>query len=153
KLDKILEQVGSILLFVMWSLSLYVFFKSPDIIPTHYNGSGTPDDYGNKATLLILPVVASVIYFGMTVLNKYPHIFNYMTPITADNALIQYTAAAKMLRVLKLVIVFVFTMIVLFTHLTTTGAANGLSIWFLPITFVLLLTPVIILIVNSLKAK
>ncbi len=153
QLDKTLDQVSYVLLFVMWVLTVYVFVKSPDIIPIHYNGAGTTDNYGSKATLFILPVVATVLYFVLTVLNKYPHVFNYMTPITADNALVQYTAATKMLRILKLAILFIFTMIVLFTHLTITGAANGLSIWFLPMTLGLLVTPVIVLIVRSLKAK
>lgn len=134
-------------------VSIYVFVQSPDTIPTHYNASGTPDDYGNKASLFVLPLVASVLYLGMTALNKYPHIFNYMTPITADNALAQYTAATKMIRILKLVILFIFTLIVLFTHLTTKGTTNGLGSWFLPVALALLLAPLIILIARSLKAK
>jgi uncharacterized membrane protein len=137
----------------MWALTLYTIFKLPTTIPIHFNSSGQADNYGNKLTLLILPILATVIYFGLTQLNKYPHIFNYMTKITEDNAQKQYTIATRMLRFLKLSILVIFSLIILFTYLTTIGVTNGLGSWFLPLTFGLLLIPTIISISQSFKIK
>lgn len=152
-LDNKLELTGKIFLVVMWSLTLYTFFKLPAIIPTHFNASGQADDHGNKLTLFILPVLATIIYFGLTQLNKYPHIFNYTTKITEDNAQKQYTIATRMLRFLKLAILVIFSLIILFTYLTAAGVTNGLGFWFLPFAFLLLLIPVITSISQSFKKK
>ncbi len=152
-LDNKLELTSRLFLVVMWGLTLYTFFKLPTTIPTHFNASGQADDYGNKLTLFILPGLATIIYFGLTQLNKYPHIFNYMTKITEDNAQKQYTIVTRMLRFLKLVILIIFSLIILFTYLTATGVTNGLGFWFLPFTFGLLLIPVIISISQSFKKK
>ena len=151
QLDHRLELAAKVFLVVMWGLTVYTFWKLPEIIPVHFNASGQADSYGNKLTLLFLPILATLIYFGLTQLNKYPYIFNYMTKITADNAQRQYEIATRMLRFLKLVILIIFSLIILFTYLTTIGIINGLGIWFLPLTFVLLLVPIVFFISQSLK--
>ena len=152
-LDNKLELISKVFLVVMWGLTVYTFLKLPAIIPIHFNASGQVDNHGNKQTLLILPILATIIYFGLTQLNKYPHIFNYMTRITEDNAEKQYTIATRILRFLKLAILLIFSLIILFTYLTTIGVTNGLGFWFLPLTFGLLLIPTILSISQSLKKK
>ena len=152
-LDNKLELTSKIFLVVMWSLTLYTFLKLPTTIPIHFNASGQADGYGNKVTLLMLPILATVIYFGLTQLNKYPHIFNYLTKITEDNAQKQYIIATRMLRFLKLAILLIFSLIILLIYLTVTGVINGLGCWFLPLTFALLLIPTIVLISKSLKKE
>ena len=152
-LDNKLELTSKIFLVFMWGLTIYTFLKLPTTIPTHFNASGQADDYGNKMTLLILPILATTIYFGLTQLNKYPHIFNYMTEINEDNAEKQYTIATRMLRFLKLAILIIFSVIILFTYLTSIGVTNGIGFWFLPLTFGLLLIPTIISISQSFKKK
>lgn len=152
-LDNTLELTAKIFFVIMWGLTIYSFFKLPTTIPIHYNASGQADNYGNKMTLLLLPVLGSLIYFGLTQLNKYPHIFNYMTQITEDNAKRQYTIATRMLRFLKIVILIIFSLIIFFTYLTSIGVTNGLGFWFLPLTLGLLLLPTIISIKQSLSNK
>jgi uncharacterized membrane protein len=137
----------------MWGLAFYVFLKLPATIPTHFNGSGEVDHYGDKKTVLILPIIATAAFFGLTQLNRFPHLFNYMTKITEENAEKQYCIATRMLRVLKLLILLVFTAILLFTYLTTIGATKGLGVWFVPLTIGLFLIPAILSITKSLKAK
>ena len=151
--DKKLELASKLFLVVTWALTIYTFLKLPSTIPTHFNATGQVDDYGNKLAHLILPILATIIYFGLTSLNKYPHIFNYTTKITDDNAQIQYTIATRMLRFLKLAILIIFSFIILFTYLTTIGVTNGLGFWFLPLSLGLLLIPIIISINKSFKKK
>jgi len=151
--DRTLELSGKILLVVIWGLTIYIFSKLPTIIPVHFNLSGQADDYGNKKTILILPALATLIYFGLTQLSKYPHKFNYVTKINDDNAQKQYSIATRMLRFLKLAILLIFSVIILFTYLTTKGLVNGLGFWFIPLTFVLLIIPIAITIRQSLKKK
>lgn len=152
-LDNKLELTSKILLVVLWALTIYSLLKLPTTIPIHFNVSGQPDNYGNKLTLLILPILATTIYFGLTQLNKFPHIFNYMTKITENNVQKQYTIATRMLRFLKLAILVIFLLIILFTYLTSIGMTNGFGFWFLPLIFALLLIPTIISISHSFKKE
>lgn len=110
-------------------------------------------NYINRSTKFRTSQLATIIYFGLTQLNKYPHIFNYITKITEDNAQKQYTIATRMFRFLKLAILVIFSLIILFTYLTTIGVTNGFGFWFLPFTFGLLLIPTIISISQSFKKR
>jgi uncharacterized membrane protein len=97
-LDSKLESAGKIFLIILWALTLFVFLKLPATIPIHFNASGQADNYGSRMTILISPILATIIYFGLTQLNKYPHIFNYMVKITETNAPVQYKIATALHR-------------------------------------------------------
>jgi uncharacterized membrane protein len=73
-LDKKLELISKFLLVFMWVMTLYALLKLPTTIPTHFNASGQADDYGNKLTLLILPIIASIVYFGLTIYNCHKNV-------------------------------------------------------------------------------
>ena len=153
KFDKVLEIGGIVLLVIMWVLTILNYFISPDTVPIHFNLSGQPDGYGNKMTLLILPIIPTIIYLGLTQLNKYPHIFNYITKVTEENAKSQYTISTRLIRILKVAIVLIFTIDMLSTYLMTLGIFNGLGAWFLPLTILLLAVPTVYSIVQSLNNK
>src|ERR1700709_1777748 len=93
--DNVMEFVGWMLLIALWVLVGVTYFNLPPNIPTHFNASGRVNGYGNRITFILLPILGTVLYVGMTVLNKYPWIFNYIN-YTYDNALQQYTYATKM---------------------------------------------------------
>jgi uncharacterized membrane protein len=150
-LDNALELAGKIFLVIIWGLTLYTFLKLPATVPIHFNASGEADNYGSKVTLLFLPALSTLLYIGLTQLNKYPHIFNYIVAITEDNARRQYTLATRTLRFIKLAILLVFSLVILFVYLTTIGATKGPGSWFLPLVFSLFLVPVVIAISQSVK--
>jgi uncharacterized membrane protein len=58
----------------------------PAIIATHFTTNGTADEFGPRSTVLWLPAIWLVLQAGIAVLSRYPRIFNYLVPITADNA-------------------------------------------------------------------
>lgn len=150
-IDKRIETVALILFVIMWSITLFLLSTLPPTIPVHFNFKGEADGYGNKLTLLVLPILGTCIYFGFTVLNKYPHIFNYLTPITKENAEKQYTLATRMLRYLKAAVLLLFTTIIVFVYLNVKNIVNGIGWWFLPFTLLLMLGPAIYFISKSLK--
>ena len=151
--DKASELICKTILICMWGFTFFAFFGLPATIPTHFNAMGQADSYGNKMTLFILPAIATIIYFGLTQLVKYPHVLNYMSKITEENAREQYTMATRLLRLMKLFILIIFTGIVLFTYLTSKGVTDGLGFWFLPLTIGLILIPTIIALSQLLKKK
>ena len=151
--DKIIESLGYLSIIALWSLTIMSYKNLPEIIPTHFNESGQADEFGDKRTILTLPAVATILFAGMTILNKFPHILNYLTKITEETALFHYTNAARMIRYLKLITVIIFGIIVFKTIQNAHGHAEGLGIWFLPIVLGLIIIPLIYFIFRSLKTE
>ncbi|KYP16045.1 DUF1648 domain-containing protein [Flavihumibacter sp. CACIAM 22H1] len=55
----ILTAASIILLLTNWILALIEYPQLPDTIPSHFNAKGVVDGYSNKATVFLLPAVAS----------------------------------------------------------------------------------------------
>ena len=151
--DKILEVLGWVSVVGIWALTLTNYSILPEIIPIHFNGAGKADGFGNKTHIFILPIISTLLFIGLTTLNKHPHMFNYPSQITKENAVHQYTNATRMMRVLKLVIVVLFGLIVFRKIQIVNGHADGLGTWFLPLTMGMIFIPILYFLIKSLKKK
>jgi uncharacterized membrane protein len=151
--DKILEVLGWVSVVGIWALTLTNYSILPEIIPIHFNGAGKADGFGNKTHIFILPIISTLLFIGLTTLNKHPHMFNYPSQITKENAVHQYTNATRMMRVLKLVIVVLFGLIVFRKIQIVNGHADGLGTWFLPLTMGMIFIPMLYFLIKSLKKK
>jgi uncharacterized membrane protein len=152
-MDQVLELLGWGVLLALWVWTGTSYSSLPDSIPTHFNAAGEADGFGKKASIIGLPLIATLLYIGLTLLNRFPHIFNFPTPITPDNALKQYTNATRMIRFLKLILVVVFAGISFQTIQQANGKANGLGVWFLPLTLVLIFMPLLYFVIKSFQTK
>ena len=132
-LDWCIEIAGLLLVLVYWLIVLLNYFKLPEIIPMHYNALGEIDGWGGKSTLLVLPVLSTAMYIGITFLQKVPHFFNYANiEITEHNAERLYTIAVRMISILKLSMVAIF---VLLTILVLQDALK--TFWFVKFWMIL----------------
>ena len=151
--DKAVEIIGWVALLAIWVLVISNYSNLPDTIPTHYNGMGNADGFGNKTNILILPIIASILFVGITIINKFPYIFNYPTQITEENALRQFTNATRMLRFMKLILVILFGLITFKTIKGANGQSFGHGVWFLPLTLSLIFIPLTYFIIKSFRTK
>jgi uncharacterized membrane protein len=151
--DTIFEIVGWFLVIAVWGYTIANYSILPETIPTHYNGEGKADGFGRKSTIFTLPLLATVLFVGMTILNRFPHIFNYPGNITQENVYIQYTNATRLIRYLKLIIVVIFGFIAFLTIQNSKGEANGLGSWFLPFSSGLIFIPLAYYVLRSFKSK
>jgi uncharacterized membrane protein len=151
--DKVLEMIGWAAILAIWVLIITSYSTLPATIPTHYNSQGIADGFGEKGSILALPIIATILFIGMTILSKFPHTFNYPTDVTANNALKLYTNATKVIRILKLVIVVIFELIILQTIRNVKGEASGLGVWFLPLTLGSVFSPIIYFMIKSVRMK
>jgi len=151
--DKLFEIAGWLLISVVWGFTLTNYPNLTETIPTHYNGAGQADGFGGKASILTLPLIASILFVGLTVLNRFPHVFNYPTIITQENAFRHYTNSTRMIRYLKFSIVFIFGLITLKTINNANGKENGLGVWFLPLSMALIFIPIIYFMIKSFQSK
>jgi uncharacterized membrane protein len=137
-----LEVLALAALAAVWGMMLYHYPRMPESIPRHFNALGQPDAWGSKSTSLILPSVGLVMYVFATVLNRYPHRFNYPGPITPQNARRQYTLARELVTAMKASFLWAFAYIVWARFQTAMGMRQGLGRWFLPT--ILLVTAMIV---------
>lgn len=151
--DILIEAIGWFALAVLWLLTLISYAKLPDIIPVHFDIAGKIDRYGNKSEMLTLPVVGTVIFIGIAILNKFPHIFNYLVEITTENALTQYQSATRMLRILNFVIVLIFITITLLTINVSIKNDKEINPWLTPILIGILFIITAFYIIKSIKSN
>jgi uncharacterized membrane protein len=152
-IDKLIEASAWFCLIMLWVITLYAYYKLPEIIPTHFNASGQADDDGSKMVLFFLPVIGTLLFIGLTALNNYPHIFNYPVAITEQNAERQYANAVRMIRTLKLIIVMVFSILVLLIYHSAINDNGSLGIWFLPVILGFILIPLAYFVYKAVKEK
>ena len=129
--DIIWEMLGILGLVLLFAFPIIYYSHLPDTIPIHFDLKGNADGYGSKVTVWLLPIIGLFTYVMMFVINLYPHTFNYLVPITPENAPRQYQIACRMIRVLNTVIVLGFTYFVYAFIQDALGKTNGLSLWFI----------------------
>jgi uncharacterized membrane protein len=151
--DWVLEFVAFAFLVILISLPLIYLKNLPETIPVHFNAAGQPDDYGSLSSLWFLPLTGAFMYLMFTILEGFPQIYNYPVQITPENAVIQYRLATRLIRILKTVILFTFSIISFQTIKTATGGAAGLGKAFLPVFLMLTFAPIIIYLVQSLNNR
>ena len=150
KTDKILEIIGWVILFGMWIFTLTNYSELPEKIATHYNIFGKADSYGKKGTIFFLPILSTILFVGLTILTKYPHVYNnYPIEITKENAEFQYKNANRMMRLLKISVLIIFLII---TYQTIKNEnLSELGFWFLPFVLIITFIPIIFFYKNANK--
>lgn len=149
--DKIFEISGWILVPLIWIFAIYYFLKLPQIIPTHFNSDGIADNFGNKTSLFIIPIITTVLFTALSFLNKFPHLFNYRNEITPENALRQYTSATRLIRYLKNMITLIFGIILTDFVGNIYNQSVIPSVLVLPVILLLLILPVLFMLFKNLN--
>lgn len=147
--DKIIEIFGWCLLLISWIWVAVHYAQLPEVIPTHFNAIGEPDGFSDKKHIWTLILMSTGFFTGMTLLNRFPHIFSYLVPITKENALCQYTYATQMIRYLKLIFVILFVILAFSSIQCANEKAEKLAIGgFIP-TLLAVFIPIINFIIKS----
>lgn len=153
QLDKILEVAGWLSLSLIWIITLLHYKNLPETIPVHFNVAGQADGFGDKTSIFFLPVLGTVLFIGMSILNLYPQIFNYPVKITEENAMKQYAMATRLIRVLKLSVIITFILIVWLTGSTAVNQSGNTGIWLLPVILGITFIPLAYYLLKSFKEK
>lgn len=123
----ILSLVGTaIFLIVSWN-------KIPSIIPGHYNSAGDIDRLTNKHSLIFLLVTGWILYIGMSLVEKFPNIWNIGVSVTEENKEKVYRILKNMIGNIKLLVALVFSYL---TFQSSTG--DNLPPIFLPVFMILM---------------
>ncbi len=151
--DKFMEFIGWLALVCLWLFVLINYSSLPDVIPVHFDGAGKVNGSGSRATILVFPIVASILLVSFTWLNKHPHIFNYPKAITPSNIVQQYTNATRMVRYFKFAIAFAFLLIAYLILEMIKAKSDSIGIWVLPMVLGLIFIPLIYFLIKFFKTK
>lgn len=125
--EKVIEAI-SIITIAVAAWIIFKYYKVlPEIIPKHFGLSGVPDGFGHRKSLIFFFIVTCVIYLGLTILSRFPNVYNYPILITKENAEFQYKNARIMLNTIKVEIIIFFTYIQWRSIKTVLNKANGLG--------------------------
>jgi len=124
----------------------------PARVPTHYGLNGAPDDYGAKATLLTLPLVAIAIYGLLTTVSFFPQRFNYPVAVTEQNRERLQAIAGAMMGWLKAEVTWIFAYIGGADIRVALGVSSGLGWAFLPLMLSLVGATIAIAVVQMRRA-
>jgi uncharacterized membrane protein len=126
-IDTFLEAMAAAGVVAILALTIYHYGNLPEEIPIHFNLKGDPDGFGSKPAVWLMPGVSIFIYALLTVVNRFPHTFNFTVEITEANAEKQYAIATRMIRFLKAIILAGFTYIHWEIISTALGKSPGLG--------------------------
>ena len=123
----VIETIVSLLCIVGIVVYLLLAWGSiPDRIPGHYNALGEVDRWSGKSSLIVLPIISWLIFGFITLVERYPQIWNTGFLVTAQNR-------ERVYRLLKNLIALVKTFVLLmFASLTVLSSlAVNLPIWYI----------------------
>ena len=146
-LDIIIDLISATLLILLIIYTLISYSDLPEIIPSHFNAKGEVDGYNSKNLIWLLPIIGIVSFMGLFILNKYPHIHNYMVNITEDNALKNYRLSTRIVRFTNLFVIIIFVIVNYTIIASAQSKTINLGEWFVPtIVITSILIPVFILV-------
>lgn len=135
------------------TIAAAVWSSLPARVPTHFGADGQADGWGGKGSLLILPAMAALMFAVLTLAARSPAAFNYPFPLTKENAPRQAALASLLLAWLRLALVWLFVGVEWGVVAGARGGSDGLGIWFLPATLLLVGLPVAAYLVAAWRAR
>jgi len=152
--EALLEVLTVLGIITVIAMTVWGYFALPAIIPTHYGISGTPNAYGGKGSLLILPVLSVCLAVLLTFLSRSPHRYNYPWPITAENAPRQYYLARLLLRWITLEMVWMLCGLqwIILIQAAQSHAGDALLL-FIPAMVLTLIVTIILYIRTAARAR
>ncbi|MDP4549503.1 DUF1648 domain-containing protein [Alkalihalobacillus macyae] len=123
----------------------------PEQVPIHFNAVGDPNNWGPNSMLIVLPFIGTVLWIGLSILERYPHVYNYIVKITEANAAFQYRNAVALIHFLKNTIAILFAFLTRECFLIGSGEQEALSTGLMPLFLILLFGAVGLYIIQSIR--
>lgn len=98
----------------------------PDKIPAHYNAAGEINRWGNKSELIVLPIISWLIFGLITLVERFPGIWNTGVRITPENREAVYRLLKNLIAVIKIFVLLMFGSITVISSLSL-----SLPVWYI----------------------
>ena len=127
--DRIAESVAAVGLVLLLVAGIVGATSLPRRVPIHFGFDGAPDRWGSPVHLLALPAIGLVLYALLSLLARFPHVYNYPWPITAVNARRQYFLARRLVILIKAYVVWLFLSVLAGSWRVATGVSHSFAPW------------------------
>ena len=110
--DRWLDAISYLLLIllIVYPVHLYSILPEPKTIQDDLAQQLNP--LKSKALILILPALGVFLFIMLTILLRFPHMYNYPEKVTEQNALSLYSAGVRFMRIMRIWVLFIFILIV-----------------------------------------
>ena len=123
---------GYLLLLVHLTFILAYWEFLPDSVPIHFGIRGTPDGWGPRSFLILIPTVAAVLTIGLGYVARNPQLFNSPWPLNAANDIsIRRVTRLLILRV-RVLTSLLFALITATSTSVALEVRGGLDWWMVP---------------------
>jgi uncharacterized membrane protein len=151
--DKTLILIATIPIMFMLLYIKITWSNIPEIIPTHFGFSGTPDAYGNKRSLFIIVVIAIMLHLLLAMLSKFPQYYNYPFQITEKNVEPLYKIGRQTMLLIDLEISFFLSVLTWQNVQAAMGKIQEINGGFLFLFLVVIFGTIILQIVKMNRVK
>jgi uncharacterized membrane protein len=107
-LDYVIEIIAALLLISIWLYVIISYQNLPDTIAIHFNFNGEADGYSSKSGIWAMPIVGTALWMLLSIINQFPHSFNFPYKLNAVNIELQYRMAQRFMRFMKVWICSIF---------------------------------------------
>ena len=83
----------------------------PNVVATHFGISGKADAFGDKGSLIVIPVIAVIVCIVLAIVECFPQVWNLPVKVTEENSERLISDGLIMIGVLKILIASLFTYI------------------------------------------
>lgn len=110
-----------------------VWTDLPARLPLHYGLDGRADRSGDARTFWLFPTLSLVLFLTLTLLERFPHVYNYPFKVTPQNQQAAYRLGRQTVLGFKTGVTAAFAYITVATVQTSLGRCQGLGTWFVPV--------------------
>lgn len=135
--QKIIGVSSLVFLCILWGFTAVHFKDLPPQIPIHFNAAGTADGFATRIHIWGLPLIATALFALFKRLQKRQKI----QPVEV-----------QLLQWMQFLITGIFCYIQLQTFLVALNRSEGLGNWFLPVTMIEFILPVVWVIIQQQRA-
>jgi uncharacterized membrane protein len=132
--ERVLQLAGVAVLMALCGYAFAVWGRIPPRVPVHFGARGLPDAWGARSSLLLLPVLGVALFVVLTVLERFPRLYNYPVRLTAQNAEALFRLGRQLVVTVKLTTTAILAYLFWASTRVALGEMPGLHRWFFPLT-------------------
>ncbi|MGJ7910007.1 DUF1648 domain-containing protein [Neobacillus sp. LXY-1] len=150
--EKVIKVLSILLIGGQFIYLFYLYKSLPEKVPVHFNAMGKADGWGGKGFIWTIPIIESLLFITLSIVERYPHVNNYPVRITEENAPRLYFEARRMMVTLNFEIVLLLSLITWESVQVAKGIDSNAG-WFLPVFLLIIFGTVGITVYRLVRMK
>ncbi|WP_373494087.1 hypothetical protein [Aquiflexum sp.] len=151
--DRILEIMSIGALIVLWVMTYKFQHIGAELVPQDFNFFETPNEYWASQMTYAVPIIATILYFGVTIYNLRPQYGQYPIKASSEKAADLSKINKRLWRWLKFNLLVVFIIIEYFSFHTGSNAGTGITPLMIYVFPILLFGPVVFFFIEFSKSQ